>query len=166
MGCATRKTTPQAPCTELHGRYRTPKQLARNAKNPGKTKVFERREQELNFWVFSQCFRRVRKARRTVGHPKVSLILEVFLSGSSQPCFMFLSGVHHTKNKNLKLSNVVEDDEWKSGNRLVPQTVINRRTPIGICCQFERRGFHAFKNSTPNPTLCRSYQFAADTTSV
>ena len=35
--CATRKTTPQAPCTELHGRYRTPKQLARNAKNPGKT---------------------------------------------------------------------------------------------------------------------------------
>ena len=25
------------PCTELHGRYRTPKELARNAKNPGKT---------------------------------------------------------------------------------------------------------------------------------
>jgi hypothetical protein len=42
------------------------------------------------------------------------------LSGSSQPCFMLLSGVHHTKNKNLKLSNVVEDDEWKSGNRPVP----------------------------------------------
>ena len=35
--CATRNTTPQALCTELHGRYRTPKQLARNAKNPGKT---------------------------------------------------------------------------------------------------------------------------------
>ena len=32
--CATRNTTPQAPCTELHGRYRRPKQLARNAKNP------------------------------------------------------------------------------------------------------------------------------------
>jgi hypothetical protein len=29
---------------------------------------------------------------------------------------MFLSGVHHTKNKNLKLSNVVEDDEWKSAS--------------------------------------------------
>ena len=25
------------PCTELHGRYRRPKELARNAKNPGKT---------------------------------------------------------------------------------------------------------------------------------
>jgi len=37
LGCATRNTTPQAPCTELHGRYRTPKELARNAKNPGKT---------------------------------------------------------------------------------------------------------------------------------
>jgi len=29
---------------------------------------------------------------------------------------MLLSGVHHTKNKNLKLSNVVEDDEWKSAS--------------------------------------------------
>jgi hypothetical protein len=37
-----------APCTELHGRYRTPKELARNAKNPGKTRVFERRGQEPN----------------------------------------------------------------------------------------------------------------------
>ena len=45
---------------------------------------------------------------------------------------MFLSGVHHTKNKNLKLSNVVEVDEWKPRNRPVPQTVINRRTQIGI----------------------------------
>ena len=33
----------QAPCTELHGRYRRPKQLARNAKNPGKTEVLKRR---------------------------------------------------------------------------------------------------------------------------
>jgi hypothetical protein len=66
---------------------------------------------------------------------------------------MLLSGVHHTKNKNLKLSNVVEDDEWKSGNRPVPQTVINRRTPIGICCQFERRGFHAFKEFHSQPNL-------------
>jgi hypothetical protein len=31
---------------------------------------------------------------------------------------MLLSGVHHTKNKNLKLSNVVEDDEWKSASNL------------------------------------------------
>ncbi len=37
FGCATRLATPQTPCTELHGRYRTPKQLARYAKNPGKT---------------------------------------------------------------------------------------------------------------------------------
>jgi hypothetical protein len=69
---------------------------------------------------------------------------------------MFLSGVHHTKNKNLKLSNVVEDDEWKSGNRPVPQTVINRRTPIGICYQFERRGFHAFKEFHSQPYVGRT----------
>ncbi len=48
LGCATRNTTPQAPCTELHGRYRTPKQLARNAKNPGKTRVLQRRGQDSN----------------------------------------------------------------------------------------------------------------------
>jgi hypothetical protein len=28
------------PCTELHGRYRRPKQLAQYAKNPGETRVF------------------------------------------------------------------------------------------------------------------------------
>ena len=61
FGCATRNTTPQAPCTELHGRYRTPKQLARNAKNPGKTRVLQRRGQEPNFWVFSQWFWGVRE---------------------------------------------------------------------------------------------------------
>jgi hypothetical protein len=48
-----RRTT---PCTELHGRYRRPKELRRNAKNPGKTMVFERRGQEPNFSMFSQCF--------------------------------------------------------------------------------------------------------------
>jgi hypothetical protein len=36
LGCATRNATPQAPCTELHGRYRRSKELARNAKNPRK----------------------------------------------------------------------------------------------------------------------------------
>ena len=56
FGCATRNTTPQAPCTELHGRYRTPKQLARNAKNPGKTRVLQRRRQEPNIWRFFRCF--------------------------------------------------------------------------------------------------------------
>ena len=54
--CATRNTTPQAPCTELHGRYRTPKQLARIAKNPGKTRVLQRRGQDANFSMFFQCF--------------------------------------------------------------------------------------------------------------
>ncbi len=45
------------PCTELHGRYRTPKQLARNAKNPvwffstGFKKLTERTGAEL-FDVF------------------------------------------------------------------------------------------------------------------
>jgi hypothetical protein len=37
------------PCTELHGRYRRPKQLAQYAKNPGEIRVFERRGQEPNF---------------------------------------------------------------------------------------------------------------------
>jgi hypothetical protein len=40
FGSATRNATPQAPCTELHGRYRRLKELAKNAKNPGKTRVF------------------------------------------------------------------------------------------------------------------------------
>ena len=62
LGSATRNATPQAPCTELHGRYRRPKELRRNAKNPGKTRVFERRGQEPNFWVYSRCFWTVRKA--------------------------------------------------------------------------------------------------------
>ena len=57
LGCATRNATPQAPCTELHGRYRTPKQLARNAKNPGKTFGFaaERTGTEL-LGVFPMFF--------------------------------------------------------------------------------------------------------------
>jgi len=55
--CATRNTTPQAPCTELHGRYRRPKELARNAKNPGKTFGFaaERTGTEL-LGVFPMFF--------------------------------------------------------------------------------------------------------------
>jgi hypothetical protein len=57
LGSATRNATPQAPCTDLHGRYRTPKQLAQYAKNPGKTRVFERKGQEPNFFMFSQCFK-------------------------------------------------------------------------------------------------------------
>ena len=48
-----RRTT---PCTELHGRYRRPKELARNANNPGKTMVFERRGQESNFLRFFLYF--------------------------------------------------------------------------------------------------------------
>lgn len=34
------------------------------------------------------------------------------------------SGLHHHKNRNLKLLNVGEDDEWKSGIRTVPQTAL------------------------------------------
>jgi hypothetical protein len=41
---------------DMHGQAGKPKQLARNAKNPGKTRVFERRGQEPNFLMFSQCF--------------------------------------------------------------------------------------------------------------
>jgi len=46
---------------DMHGRAGKPKQLAKNAKNPGEIRVFERRGQEPNFWVFPQCFSRVRK---------------------------------------------------------------------------------------------------------
>jgi hypothetical protein len=44
------------PCTELHGRYSRPKELARNAKNPGKTRVLQRRGQEPNFFMFPLIF--------------------------------------------------------------------------------------------------------------
>jgi hypothetical protein len=47
------------------------------------------------------------------------------LSSSSQPCLVFLSGMHDTKYKNLTLADVIEDDEWKSGYRPVPQTVVD-----------------------------------------
>ena len=67
LGSATRNATPQAPCTELHGRYRRPKELARNAKNAGKTRVFERRGQEPNFRAFFQCFVMVRKMLHSSG---------------------------------------------------------------------------------------------------
>jgi hypothetical protein len=40
-----RRTT---PCTELHGRYRIPKQLARNAKKP-----------EENLWLCSTGFKKL-----------------------------------------------------------------------------------------------------------
>ena len=73
--CATRNTTPQAPCTELHVRYRRPKELARNANNPGKTMVFERRGQDSNFWVFSLCFVIVRKV--------LSLVLRVVMANAT-----------------------------------------------------------------------------------
>ena len=39
----------------VHGRAGKPKQLARHAKNPGKTRVLQRRGQEPNFLMFSQC---------------------------------------------------------------------------------------------------------------
>ena len=84
FGCATRNTTPQAPCTELHGRYRQPKELARNAENPGKTRVLQRRGQEPNFLVFSQYFLEVRTAhfrrelwQNSVRNSRKSLILMV-----------------------------------------------------------------------------------------
>jgi len=56
LGSAKRNATPQAPCTELHGRYRRPKELRRIAKNPRKTRVFERRGQEPNFFMFPLIF--------------------------------------------------------------------------------------------------------------
>jgi hypothetical protein len=69
LGSATRNATPQAPCTELHGRYRRPKELAQYAKNPGKTRVFERRGQDSNYWLFSLCFVIVRKVPFSLDSP-------------------------------------------------------------------------------------------------
>ena len=40
-----------------------PKCLARNAKNPGETRIFERRGQDSNYWLFSLCFVMVRKVQ-------------------------------------------------------------------------------------------------------
>jgi hypothetical protein len=48
-----RRTT---PCTELHGRYRRPKELRRIAKNPRKTRVLQRRGQEPNLLRFFLYF--------------------------------------------------------------------------------------------------------------
>ncbi len=68
-GCATRNATPQAPCTELHGRYRRPKELRRNAKNPGKTRVFGRGQDSnnpQNPWENRSLKTRRRKIRRAL----------------------------------------------------------------------------------------------------
>ena len=48
LGCATRNATPQAPCTELHGRYRSPGELARSAVFPGKSMISQRRTRDSN----------------------------------------------------------------------------------------------------------------------
>ncbi len=89
---ATRKTTRfsvrdakckrrDPPCTELHGRYRRPKQLARNAKNPKQpselkveSRAVLRTGQDPNVWVFSLCFVIVRKIR--------SLVLRVVMANA------------------------------------------------------------------------------------
>ena len=69
--CATRNATPQAPCTELHGRYRTPKQLGRNAKNPGETFGFaaERTGTEL-FDVFPMFLKSSRDGDKSLRSQK------------------------------------------------------------------------------------------------
>ncbi|RLS73820.1 MAG: hypothetical protein DWH99_02495 [Planctomycetota bacterium] len=48
---------------DVHGRAGKPKQLARNAKNPGKIRVLQRRGQEPNFWVFSNVFEEFERDR-------------------------------------------------------------------------------------------------------
>jgi hypothetical protein len=57
LGRATRNAS-AARChaPSQHGRYRRPKQLARNAKNPTETRVFERRGQGPNSLMFSPMF--------------------------------------------------------------------------------------------------------------
>jgi hypothetical protein len=53
---AAHKTTQHLQAWTCMDKHRKPKELARNAKNPGKTRIFERRGQEPNFWVFSLRF--------------------------------------------------------------------------------------------------------------
>jgi hypothetical protein len=45
------------PCTELHGRYRTPKQLARHAKNLGEIRVLQHGLQKANGEDRNRTFR-------------------------------------------------------------------------------------------------------------
>ena len=99
---------------------RKAKAIGKKCEKPWEKQGFaaERTGAEL-FDVFSMILKGS-KGNEDSWSPKKKYDAPSSLSGSSQPCFMLLSGVHHTKNKNLKLSNVVEDDEWKSGNRPVP----------------------------------------------
>jgi hypothetical protein len=53
---AAHKTTQHLQAWTCMDRHRKPKQLALYAKTPGKTRVFERRGQEPNFFMFSLCF--------------------------------------------------------------------------------------------------------------
>jgi hypothetical protein len=56
LGIATRNATPQALCTELPGRYRTPRQLARNAKKLGKTRFFCGEDRNRTYACFPCVF--------------------------------------------------------------------------------------------------------------
>ena len=144
---------PQAPCTEPAWTRQSAKGTAPSCEKPWENQGFLAKRSGTELLSVFSMFLTGSKGKKDGWSPKKKFDSRSFLFGSSQPCLMFLSGVHHTKNKNLKLANVVEDDERKAGNRPVPQTVINRRTPIGICCQFERRGFHAFKEFHSQPNL-------------
>jgi hypothetical protein len=53
---AAHKTTQHLQAWTCMDRHRKPKQLALYAKTPGKTRVFERRGQEPNFFMFSLYF--------------------------------------------------------------------------------------------------------------
>ena len=48
---------------DVHGRAGKPKQLARNAKNPGEIRVLQRRGQEPNFLMFSNVFEEFERDR-------------------------------------------------------------------------------------------------------
>jgi len=50
--------------------------LARNAKNHGETRVFERRGQDSNFLMFFQCFLEVRNVLRAKFSSKYEEVLD------------------------------------------------------------------------------------------
>jgi len=61
LWCATRNATLQAPCTELHGRYKSLAELPRSADFQGKSMSFQRYKWDLNLIKTPSELQRIRK---------------------------------------------------------------------------------------------------------
>jgi hypothetical protein len=104
-----------AACASMHvhGRAGKPKQLARNAKNPKKNRVLQRRGQEPNFRVFSQCFESCRenawkcsgKTQRTtaVDYPTFRPTAEILVSRVSHRLVLATRLIRQSSNTQERL---------------------------------------------------------------